>query len=884
MKKILSALIILILSVSGAYADQITKAKLPSGQSVIVKEIHTNPIVMIDTWVKTGSIDENDENNGVAHFLEHLFFKGSKNYPNNEFDKILESKGALTNAATSKDFTHFHILIPSKDFETALKLHSDMLTKPLFPRVEIDKERQVVIREIERSNDNPSRILNNNFYKALYPTHPYRREVLGTKEIISTIPREEIFKFYYNNYAPENLITVIVGDVDSKQVIKQVEKYFENTQTASTAKRVSHKQDKHPEKQININSKEDVKTSSMIIGYKCGLKVTDKDSYVLDILATVLGDGKSSRFYKEIKDEKQLVQGISANHVSMKEDSVFVIGSSLNEADINSAKESIFEGIEKVKKDGITQEELLRAKKAIERSTLYSRESVTGNASEIGYSTLLTGNWNFSEEYMKNMKKVTAKEVQKAAKKYLDSRYAIIATITPKNPQNEGKTEKITYQKSEKIEKNNSAKLFKPTHHNPVNCEKFGKIKRYTLSNGAILIIDKHQNNEIVAIDIKVKGGNYVNKPIGLATITAAVMDEGTEKYPKTEFAETAEENGIQISASAEKEYFNVSMQCTKPDMPLGLDMLNQVVNKARLDDADIQKTKQSAIYSIIQNRDNAANVVFEELSHALWKNTAYDTTGKSVEKYIPQITKQDVENCYKNIFDAENTIIAVSGDVNEQEMVNYFSEILNAKGTKKVDYSVYKDEFSPLEENTVLTKNQGKEAAWVVLAWQTDGLTNKKDRAALRVINAILGSGMSSRLFSEVRAQKGLAYAVGSTFSAYVNKGSFCVYIGTEPSKAKEAENAMMYEVERMKKEFVTDKELEDAKTKLKGEAILKMETNASKAHFLSVSEQNGSGVDYYYDKFNEEIDSVTVSDVITTANKYFSRPYVLSKVLPKK
>lgn len=152
-----------------------------------------------------------------------------------------------------------------------------------------------------------------------------------------------------------------------------------------------------------------------------------------------------------------------------------------------------------------------------------------------------------------------------------------------------------------------------------------------------------------------------------------------------------------------------------------------------------------------------------------------------------------------------------------------------------------------------------------------------------LKVIDTILGGGMSSRLFSEVRAQKGLAYAVGSSAPAYVNKGSFCMYIGTDPNKVDEAEKAMIFELERLKKNLSRIRSWK-MQNKLKGEAVLKMETNAAKAHFLSVSEQNGNGVDYYFDNFNKEVDAVTVSDIISVANKYFSKPYVLSKVLPKK
>ena len=138
-----------------ANAEDFTVQKLPNGQTVVVYEVHNNPIVTIDTWIKTGSVNENDKNNGISHFLEHLFFKGTKEHPTGEMDKILESKGAVVNAATSKDFTHYYITIPSEFFDTALELHSDMLLNPQIPRKELEKERKVVIEEISKQKNDP---------------------------------------------------------------------------------------------------------------------------------------------------------------------------------------------------------------------------------------------------------------------------------------------------------------------------------------------------------------------------------------------------------------------------------------------------------------------------------------------------------------------------------------------------------------------------------------------------------------------------------------------------------------------------------------------------------------------------------------------------------
>ena len=219
-------LLVTILFANIVNAADFNVYKLNNGQTVVIQEVKTNPIVTIDTWIKTGSINENDQNNGVSHFLEHLFFKGSTNHAPGEFDKILETKGAITNAATSKDFTHYYVTIPSKDFDLALEMHSDMLLHPLIPRKELEKERKVVIEEIMKDANSPNTLVYDNLVNMLYTTHPYKRKVIGKEGIISKIQREEILDYYNKYYNPSNMVTVIVGDVDSASAIEKVKYDF----------------------------------------------------------------------------------------------------------------------------------------------------------------------------------------------------------------------------------------------------------------------------------------------------------------------------------------------------------------------------------------------------------------------------------------------------------------------------------------------------------------------------------------------------------------------------------------------------------------------------------------------------------------------------------
>ena len=288
-KALLTAAILLCANMVWGAGAQVFK--LDNGQTVIIQEVKNNPIVTIDTWIKTGSIDEDDSNNGVAHFLEHLFFKGTKNHAPGEFDKILETEGAITNAATSKDFTHYYITIPSKDFDLAMELHADMLMNPMIPRNEMEKGRKVVLEEINKDSNSPQKKLYESIDSMLYTSHPYKRRVIGKSSIIETITRENVLDFYNAHYSPSNMVTLVVGDVDSNYALNKVKEVF-NGNIKKTEKKIYPKEKPLTEQKKQVEYI-DTQSGYMLIGFR-STSITDKDSYAMDVLSTILGEGRSS--------------------------------------------------------------------------------------------------------------------------------------------------------------------------------------------------------------------------------------------------------------------------------------------------------------------------------------------------------------------------------------------------------------------------------------------------------------------------------------------------------------------------------------------------------------------------------------------------------------
>ena len=858
MKKFIISLAVFFIA-NCAFAGDFNVYKLDNGQTVVIKEVKTNPIVTIDTWIKTGSINENDQNNGVSHFLEHLFFKGTTNHAPGEFDKILETKGAVTNAATSKDFTHYYITIPSKDFDLAMEMHSDMLLHPLIPRKELEKERKVVIEEIMKDANSPNTLVYDSLVNMLYTQHPYKRKVIGKADIISTIHRDQILDYYNKFYAPSNMVTVIVGDVDSAKALEKVKQDF-NSEYKKPVKN-SFPKEKILTSQAKNIAYSDTQTGYMLIGFR-GTDVDDKDSYALDVLATILGDGRSSVFYQTIKEQKQLATSISASNTGFKDDGIFYVSATFLPDKCSKLEQTIFDEIKNIQKNGVTQEQLRLAKNIIERDTYYARESISNIAGEIGYTYVTTDDIKYYDTYIDNIKNVTADDVKKAANKYLGKDKSAVSILLP----NTCKEVKI----SNTAVKNTTAKLISENKNT----------QKYELSNGATLLLTPNQVNDIIAISIFSKGGEFIEKIPGTADLTSSVLTKGTKKYSSIDFAKTLEDNGIKIVPSVKPDSFMITVLTTKNEYEKTLELLNEVINNATLDDYEIEKSRTDKLNAIKKSKDIPLNIAIDNYKNYIFENTPYSISNSKLEKTLPQIQFDDVRNYYSKAFYPKNVVISINGNIDKDKTIDEFTKIFNNKKGEKFDYSKYSIP-SLKEGKKISTSIKDLKTDWIFMGWQTSGLLNKKEYAALEVIDSLLGSGMSSRLFKNLRDKDGLAYQLGSQYAPNVLKGSFIVYIGTNPQNLDYATKRLKEEVFRLKTEFVGTKELQEAKDKLLGHYIIGQETNLDKATTIGWFETSGRSYQFD-DEYVKLINSVTESDIIEVANKYFNNNYVLSIVKP--
>lgn len=411
-------------------------------------------LMNISSWVKTGSINENDQNNGISHFLEHLMFKGTSKHKAGEFDKTLESRGAIVNAATWKDYTFYYVTIPkgngSRNFTDTLNLHADMMLDPVIPdneigkpfnlndnKITIKRERHVVIEEIRMRKDQPWTKVYNNLNKNMYTSHPYRRDVIGTEEIISSVKREEVLDYYRTHYTPNNITTIIAGELEPEEILPLVCKEFD-FKGRKNAEVKYYEIDKPVKSTKIIEDYAQINTGFLMFGYLGPLACDIKTSTILEMLCIILGQGQSSRLYQELieKEKDPIFNVISCDYYHFRDGGNLLLDANFKPEEKDKAIEQIINQINKIITDGISDAELKKAKKKLKAGFAENSETVSDIAENIGFYMTVCNKLECVEEYINVIDTITKDDIKEAAQKYINIDNAVISVLMPDSYKN----------------------------------------------------------------------------------------------------------------------------------------------------------------------------------------------------------------------------------------------------------------------------------------------------------------------------------------------------------------------------------------------------------------------------------------------------------------
>ncbi len=838
--------------------------ELANGVKLIVHESRASGLVTIDTWVGTGSANEAAANNGVSHFLEHLLFKGSQRFGPREIDQRLESLGAEINAATSDDFTHYHVTVAARYFEQALDVHADMVLRPTIPEGEVDAERKVVIEEINRANDEPYRKLYLEMQKLLYKVHPYGLDTLGPAEVIASIPRQKIVEYYEHWYVPGNLTVVVAGAVDAERVKQLIERHF-GVAPAAPLPKTERPEEPPMEEARSATIEDDVAKAYIALAWHAPKASDLDDGAALDVAAFILGQGESSRLYQRLVERERLAIDVRASNYGQRDSGLFFVYALCEPQNAEKVRAAILEEITYLSRTPAPDSELSKAIFSLDRDFVYDAEMTDRLTSLYGYFATLS---DFTDvfHYRERLKRIDSLRVIEAARHYLRPDRLAMVRLLPKGTD----VSKIAPAPAATAAVAPSA----PTASAP-------QISRSVLANGAVLIVKQNPGSEVLAFQGLLAGGARVAPKAGLTDLLARTVLKGTKLRTAEAIAREIESAGAELSVDAEEDYLSFKGKGLKGDLSHLFVLLRDVFYNATFPEEELAKEREQLLAEIRLSRDRPSGVAFEEARLALFPNHPYGNVGKRIEKDLPGISRQDVVDFYQALVRPKRLTLTVVGDVNVEEVSALVSELFPSRGEKAPDVlRTPKPEQAPASPVTVRVPMDTAQT-WVVQSYLAPGIQDA-DFPVLKLLAALLGQGLSSRLFVDLRDLRGLAYATSATYQGSIDPLAFSLYIGTDPRNTRAVQEGFDLEIQRLQNEPVPEKELSDAKQKLIGAFELAHETSAAQAFFLGFYEMSGRG--FAFDTtYPQLIESVTSADLQRVAKKYFSAPYVRTIVGPK-
>jgi zinc protease len=413
--------------------DRPTVRTLPNGLTIIAEQMPVEA-VNLNIYLNVGSCVETDAINGMAHFLEHMVFKGTSRLAAGEFERLVEERGAETNAATSQDYTHYYITTAPKDFAALAPLQIDVVTNPRIPDDDFAREKMVVLEEIRRSHDSSSRRIYQQAIEVAFAKLPYRRPVLGPEAVIEGVTAQQMRYFHATHYQPTAMTAVAVGNLPVEELIDIVADGFASqTGTVPTAEFVGKKVHPTPELPFSrIVRKEHIdpslKQARLIMVWRVPGLLDLSETYPLDILAAILSSGRTSRLVKELREERQLVNSISVSNMSNRIQGLFYLSAQLPSENIAQVEQIITEHISRLQTTLVTEAEISRIRRQVANRYIFGTETPSDRADLYGYYQSIVGDLTPALNYPQQIQSLDATTIQLAARQYLSpSAYGVIA-------------------------------------------------------------------------------------------------------------------------------------------------------------------------------------------------------------------------------------------------------------------------------------------------------------------------------------------------------------------------------------------------------------------------------------------------------------------------
>ena len=826
---------------------------LENGLVIIVREDHNAPVVSAQAWAMAGSIHEGAWlGAGLSHVLEHMLFKGTTTRAGSRIDQEVQEAGGYMNAYTSFDRTVYHIDVPNTGAVKAIDILCDIMQHANLPPDELAKEMDVIRREMDMCHDDPGRRASRRLFETAYTKSPYRFTVIGYPDIFNEVKPDDIRNYYTEKYAPNNVFYVVAGDVKNDEVVAQIKTAYANSKSKAMPPSVLPLEPKQTGERTLI---EEAAVELGHIHFAWHIpELRHPDVVVLDVLAVLLGSGRSSRLFQQVREKQGVVHHVDAWTYSPGLPGLFGISAIVDGDQFEAANKAILAEIEKVKMISVSANELQKAIKQFISATLASRKTMEGQAQNLGGNWLAANDLNLSERYLAAVKNVTLADVQRVTRQYLTPENRTLYALLPEGAAPKAKAN--------------------------VESNKNNAIQKIVLPNGLTLLVKEDHRLPFVEFRAVFKGGvlaeNANNN--GTTMLLAKMLIKGTKTRSAEKIAVEIESVGGHIDSYGGNNSFGINAEVLSEDFATGLDLLADVILNPIFPADELEREKEVQIAGIRSRKDELLKSASLAMRRALFGETGYGLDSLGSEESAGKVSVAALQEFHQKLTAPNNCVLAIFGDVRVGEVKAAVER--SFAGWKK-SAGVSLDSQSPaLTARKRVEETRDKKQAVLVIGFPGTTLVSD-DKYALDLLQECC-SDLGSRLFLRIREQLGLAYYVGAQNFVGIAPGYFAFYTGTEPTKIAQVESELLKEAELLRTEGLSADELKRAKAKIIGGKKIARADLGNLASTAALDELYGLG--WQRTELDDaKYEAVTLEQIKSAAQKYLQPDaLVISVVKP--
>ena len=814
---------------------------LENGLVMIVREDPSAPVVSVQAWCKAGSIDEGRWiGAGLSHMLEHMLFKGTGKRGPGKIDQEVQDAGGYMNAYTSFDRTVYYINVPSTGATIAIDILCDIMQHAALPAEEVEKEKQVILREMDMNQDDPSRRASRRLFETAYTRSPYRYTVIGYPDVFNEISREDVVAYYREKYAANNVFFVVVGDINALEVEQQIRDAYKGSKARPLPPVVL------PGEPPQAAQREVIEEAAVELGHFHFAwhipELRHPDVPILDVLATMLGNGHSSRLFQELRERSGLVHSIDAWTYNPGNPGLLGVSGVVDGPLFEQAREAVLGELRKVKEGFVSEDEIKKAVKQFTAATLATRKTMQGQAQDFGGNWMAAGDLNFSERYLAAVKRVTREDIQRVARQYLVSENRTLYALLP------------TGTVLQRVE----ARQALVDH----------PIRKIELPNGLRLLLKEDHRLPFVEFRCVFRGGvlseNRENN--GQTLLLAKSLLKGTPTRTAEQIANEIESLGGSLDTYGGNNSFGLNMEVLSSDFDNGLELLADVLLHPVIPETSLEREKEVQLATIRAHRDHMLQSASKAMRRKLFGPKGYGLDVVGNETSVRAVNREALLQFYKLLVLPNNCVMSIFGDISEAEVQRKVEQTFGS-WNKGAPIKVEADEPLHPQEVVRVSEIRDKKQGVIIIAFPGVTIQNP-DRHALELVQEAL-SDLGSRLFVRIRENLGLAYYVGAQHFLGLQPGYFAFYAGTMPEKVEQVEQEIFKEIATLREHGLTADEIKRAKAKLLGQKKIARQDLGGYAVATALDELYGLG----YQNCDQEdalYESVTIEEVHNVIRKH--------------